>query len=30
MERPMLDGRGLREAVRAGEHTGPTTGLAPG
>ena len=30
MERPMLDARGLREAVRAGEHTGPTAGLAPG
>jgi uncharacterized protein YcsI (UPF0317 family) len=26
----MLDARGLREAVRAGEHTGPTAGLAPG
>jgi uncharacterized protein YcsI (UPF0317 family) len=30
MERRMLDARGLREAVRAGEHTGPTAGLAPG
>ena len=26
----MLDARELREAVRAGEHTGPTAGLAPG
>ena len=26
----MLDARGLRKAVRAGEHTGPTAGLAPG
>jgi uncharacterized protein YcsI (UPF0317 family) len=30
MERRMLDARGLRSAVRAGEHTGPTAGLAPG
>ena len=26
----MLDARGLREAIRTGEHTGPTAGLAPG
>jgi uncharacterized protein YcsI (UPF0317 family) len=26
----MLDARGLRDAVRAGAHTGPTAGLAPG
>ena len=26
----MLDAAGLRAAVRAGEHTGPTAGLAPG
>ena len=26
----MLDARELRAAVRAGEHTGPTAGLAPG
>ena len=26
----MLDAHRLREAVRAGEHTGPTAGLAPG
>ena len=26
----MLDAEGLRAAVRAGEHTGPTAGLAPG
>src|SRR3954453_7824105 len=26
----MLDARELREAVRAGEHAGPTAGLAPG
>jgi uncharacterized protein YcsI (UPF0317 family) len=30
MEGRMLDASGLREAVRAGEHTGPTAGLAPG
>src|SRR3954468_5289525 len=30
MERLMLDAAGLRAAVRAGEHTGPTAGLAPG
>ena len=30
MERRMLDARGLREAIRTGEHTGPTAGLAPG
>ena len=26
----MLDAQGLREAVRAGEHTGPTASLCPG
>jgi uncharacterized protein YcsI (UPF0317 family) len=30
MERLMLDAAGLRAAVRAREHTGPTAGLAPG
>ena len=30
MEGRMLDARELREAVRAGDHTGPTAGLAPG
>ena len=30
MERLMLDAAGLRAAVRAGDHTGPTAGLAPG
>jgi uncharacterized protein YcsI (UPF0317 family) len=30
MEPRMLDARELREVVRAGEHTGPTAGLAPG
>jgi uncharacterized protein YcsI (UPF0317 family) len=30
MEARMLDAEGLRAAVRAGEHTGPTAGLAPG
>ncbi len=30
MARVMLDARELRAAVRAGEHTGPTAGLAPG
>ena len=30
MAASMLDARGLRNAVRAGEHTGPTAGLAPG
>ena len=26
----MLDAAGLRAAARAGDHTGPTAGLAPG
>jgi uncharacterized protein YcsI (UPF0317 family) len=30
MERLMLDAAGLRAAARAGDHTGPTAGLAPG
>ena len=30
MEGRMLDADALRAAVRAGEHTGPTAGLAPG
>src|SRR3954447_17677061 len=30
MERGMLDAAGLRAAVRSGEYTGPTAGLAPG